>query len=194
MKITTRNVVAGVALSIAATSTQAITVLEPTDSNVNFFMDSDAYTIGVFDQADTDFTNNLNVIMGPSVLLGYGGTVSFSPYPATGGPYTADNGIGTLDLGFTNQFIIALSANGIDGWIADTGVTYSANGDVANLTFLLPPGIPQDCNFLETGCVLDTQGDVIAVDVKISTVPVPAAIWLFGAGLVGLAGFARRRA
>jgi hypothetical protein len=28
---------------------------------------------------------------------------------------------------------------------------------------------------------------------KISAVPIPAAVWLFGSGLVGLAGVARRR-
>ena len=31
------------------------------------------------------------------------------------------------------------------------------------------------------------------VSMQVSTVPVPAAVWLFGSGLIGLAGFARRK-
>ncbi|MCK5092950.1 MAG: VPLPA-CTERM sorting domain-containing protein, partial [Gammaproteobacteria bacterium] len=30
-------------------------------------------------------------------------------------------------------------------------------------------------------------------DVGASVVPVPAAVWLFGSGLIGLVGFARRK-
>ncbi|MDH5189857.1 MAG: VPLPA-CTERM sorting domain-containing protein [Gammaproteobacteria bacterium] len=35
--------------------------------------------------------------------------------------------------------------------------------------------------------------EVLKVDIMSSPVPVPAAVWLFGSGLVGLAGIARRR-
>lgn len=45
---------------------------------------------------------------------------------------------------------------------------------------------------------LTTQGpwlqlDNIVVDASVSQVPVPAAVWLFGSGLVGLMGFKRKR-
>jgi hypothetical protein len=36
--------------------------------------------------------------------------------------------------------------------------------------------------------------DITAVHInQVTDVPVPAAVWLFGSGLVGLAGVARRR-
>lgn len=38
-----------------------------------------------------------------------------------------------------------------------------------------------------------TGSDVIAKLGKVSVVPVPAAVWLFGSGLIGLVGFARRK-
>jgi hypothetical protein len=43
-----------------------------------------------------------------------------------------------------------------------------------------------------------TQGDIVAmfaegeIDV-VSPVPIPAAVWLFGSGLLGLIGIARRK-
>ena len=37
------------------------------------------------------------------------------------------------------------------------------------------------------------QGSFALDNIKVSTVPVPAAVWLFGSGLLGLAGVARRK-
>lgn len=39
-----------------------------------------------------------------------------------------------------------------------------------------------------------TQVEIREVEFTISTVPVPAAVWLFGSGLLGLIGVARRKA
>ena len=42
---------------------------------------------------------------------------------------------------------------------------------------------------------LDGTATAISTDViNTSVVPVPAAVWLFGSGLIGLVGVARRRA
>jgi len=42
-----------------------------------------------------------------------------------------------------------------------------------------------------------TQGDVVATftegEIDVSAIPIPAAVWLFGSGLLGLVGIARRR-
>ena len=43
------------------------------------------------------------------------------------------------------------------------------------------------------GCGVDVQFDNITISTDVSAVPVPAAVWLFGSGLVGLVGVARRK-
>jgi len=173
-----RNFLATTVLCLSAASAQASTVLQPTDTNVNFFTLDGSITLGVFDQLDTGFTTSLTVVMGPSIFGGFGGEVSFTPFPAaSSGPYFASNGASTtqLSLGTTNEFIVALSLDGGTTWVADNeaDALYSANGDIVSLSFA-------------------GNGDAILVDV-VTTVPVPAAVWLFGTGLVGLAGVARRR-
>ena len=45
----------------------------------------------------------------------------------------------------------------------------------------------------DTGCLSDVYFDNVSVTVDVSAVPVPAAAWLFGSGLIGLAGIARKR-
>jgi len=43
------------------------------------------------------------------------------------------------------------------------------------------------------GCGVDAFFDNITITTDVSAVPVPAAVWLFGSGLVGLVGVARRK-
>lgn len=47
-----------------------------------------------------------------------------------------------------------------------------------------------DCG-ANPGCTVDAYFDNIVIDV--TAVPVPAAVWLFGSGLIGLVGVARRK-
>ncbi len=173
-------------LMLSAAATQASTVLAPTNEDVNFIVSDNNYTIGIFDEADTAFQNNLNVNMGylytdyATRTDYYSGLISFSPWPETTGPYTASNGTLNLDLGVTTNFIVAL----YDGskWIADSGVIEGSNGNVSVLMFDISTDLPGQ-----------GEKNVVAVDVQMSPVPVPAAVWLFATGLIGLAGIARRR-
>jgi hypothetical protein len=43
------------------------------------------------------------------------------------------------------------------------------------------------------GCGVDAYFDNITITTDVSAIPVPAAVWLFGSGLVGLVGVARRK-
>ena len=43
------------------------------------------------------------------------------------------------------------------------------------------------------GCGVDAYFDRISITTDVSAVPVPAAVWLFGSGLLGLVGVARRK-
>jgi hypothetical protein len=63
---------------------------------------------------------------------------------------------------------------------------YNANFDV---TLLTPTGYDAAA-VLPPNCGFDPSGNLCAPP---PTVPVPAAVWLFGSGLLGLVGVARRR-
>ena len=55
----------------------------------------------------------------------------------------------------------------------------------------LDPGTPFDF----FGFTIESvNGEVVSTDIINTAVPVPAAVWLFGSGLLGLVGIARRRA
>ncbi len=62
--------------------------------------------------------------------------------------------------------------------------------------------ISLDLNDYDTGVItqlnnvwtLGTDGALTFAPASVSTVPVPAAVWLFGSGLLGMVGVARRRA
>lgn len=57
-------------------------------------------------------------------------------------------------------------------------------------------GVPANTEFAFFGFSLEAaSGNVISTDIlNQSPIPVPAAVWLFGSGLLGLVGIARRRA
>ena len=93
-----------------------------------------------------------------------------------------------LDGGGTSSSVIL---GGGPLFPTDTWTTY---------TFTTPTGadvsggvtlqLKADCG-ANPGCTVDAYFDNISVNVE--AVPVPAAVWLFGSGLLGLVGVARRR-
>jgi len=82
---------------------------------------------------------------------------------------TTYNTVGQNGYGTTINMLSLGTDDGIGGSPIDHGVFqgYSANFDITSIT---------------TGSIS-----------PISTVPVPAAAWLFGSGLIGLVGLARRK-
>jgi hypothetical protein len=131
--------------------------------------------------------------------------VSLNP-PQSGG--TAQNGLGKFDVvvadGGTNRIDPSLSFSidlGNDGSTTDDIFDYIAGSSLDNLFAAhitgfddLNPLLPED-----TGCVIDSEGNAtpecnLLTSVYVTTaVPVPAAVWLFGSGLLGLVGMARRK-
>jgi hypothetical protein len=86
------------------------------------------------------------------------------------GDFTATNiSANTLTLTGNNWFILGVNSGG--SWSGDTGANCSPTTNSCTVTF--------------------ADGTVLSVDTQI--VPVPAAVWLFGSGLLGLVGVARRR-
>lgn len=164
-------------LGFSATNVMATTVFAPninpdgTYEDVNFFYVSvpAGFTLGFFDATDTAFTTPL--------FVGTGDAVAVSPSTPGSGPYTATNTVSSssISLGSTADFILGMN-NG-STWLGDAGATpLNLGGTAYSVSFVTSPGT------------------VLSVDLVLAQVPVPAAIWLFGSGLLGLVGVARRRA
>lgn len=122
----------------------------------------------------------------------------------TGGP-TADYGISSSGyIGGANTLFGGanldnpLAPNGINFGIISSLGTYNPNGGLAG-----DPVIRDTVTFSFSGANGFTDADISNVSFQYGTgfdepniipaVPVPAAVWLFGSGLLGLVGVARRK-
>lgn len=157
---------AAVVTLVFAAGVNAATVFNPVDGNVNFlFGDLQGGSLGLFDDSDQSYAGLFIDVPVPSV-------VGF--LPISGGNYLATNENGaTLTLTGNSNFILGLNVGG--SWLADSSVT-AVGANSYTVAF-------------------SNGGTVLEVDVQIvpAVVPVPAAAWLFGSGLLGLVGVARRR-
>ena len=143
----------------------AATIFAPTDGDVNFLLgDLQGGILAMFDDSDQNYLGASLAIPMPSVV-GIAG-------PLINGDHIATNSLSnTLTLTGSNQFILGLNVGGT--WLSDSSVTPIPN---TSSSFTV---------------AFNNGGSVVEVDVQI--IPVPAAVWLFGSGLIGLAGIARRK-
>lgn len=100
----------------------------------------------------------------------------------THGPINAD-GFGNFDIKL-DGFVLA--SGGTSVWTIDLGLTGITDSDFNDLSSI-PPGNTQTFAALKFA---QGPGDDSAFG---AVVPVPAAVWLFGSGLLGLIGIARRK-
>lgn len=156
------------------------------------------------------------------ITAGGGGAVdalgaNWGVYQADGNfPMGNNNGL-VSTMTFTGH----TAADGHNGDVQDNVVTWTGNlgpgiyslviggtsaSDLASLFTAVQNGTPNVCTGVSTSCNGTTYGTdytnlrlarnmFISLDVNgnVSPVPVPAAVYLFGSGLVGLAGLARRK-
>lgn len=116
-------------------------------------------------------TSNTNVLTASGNMA----TVNFSGWAVTwNGIPIIPMGTGAWGAGFTNG--VANVVCGVD----------CGNGDTYTLTYAATVPVGDPSNFGGTQYWIRLQGTV-------SAIPVPAAVWLLGSGLVGLVGVARRR-
>jgi hypothetical protein len=105
----------------------------------------------------------------------------------------------TRDIGRSNQWTLSLNGVALSTGNISSGVPYSradpfqfANGSGGSSVLT---GI-----FVSVGDVIRLDisktsgaGDFAGVNLSISEVPIPSAMWLFGSGLLGLVGMARKK-
>ena len=188
---------AAMGLSVAATSTQAATL-------TSLVITGGEFAMGVFTPTPNPITNFSGAnLIGPAIAATFDTTVAQSAGAAsspiawdfngggtwvnsfTGGPSSGSSGAGT-NGGVSGTIVLTdnWNANNFDQGGAFTGTTV---GDELSGTFDIA------WTSLIVGGAFDGQTGTYAAQGTYSAVPVPAAVWLFGSGLVGLVGVARRR-
>jgi len=103
-----------------------------------------------------------------------------SVYNDTGIPWT------DFHFEFTNASILQpLNIEPQTGLVTDLQIT-----DTAVWLFFNPP---EEIGLLNGQGVIGTPNDLYSFHLQPTAVPLPAAVWLFGSGLLGLVGMARRK-
>ena len=122
-----------------------------------------------------------------TLRIDLGGQLSGSEYDVLDISGAANIG-GTLDINFVDFGSGLFSANLVDSF--DVLFAESIVGEFDLLTLaILGDGLDWNIEYLVDA--IDTT-DIVRLNV-VSAVPIPAAVWLFGSGLIGLAGLARRK-
>jgi len=172
---------------------------------------------GVLDQADvatygatpaSDGTyvgeNVPNTVVGPG---GYAGYLGLGPVPIATTAWNTSPGAGCLVGDCQNVSpsgvlpLIMDTAVNVDDFIGNDGGTIGGSpmsdgpfqGSNVNLDILTMTATGFDANTtIAKNCDFDPSGNLCGI--PLGPVPVPAAVWLFGSGLLGLIGVARRKA
>jgi len=186
MKLT--HTIVAATFMLASSAATAATIWAPTNADTDFIqldfagnpdlgpgISTNGGTLALFD--DSDFGGNALEIGSD------GGQVVFTDN--MNGSWNAE----VFDVTSTSGGSITLSSNanfvlGMDwgsGYFDDTNTTLISSPSTYLIVF---DGRDAGGNRI--------SGNTLAVD--LAPIPVPAAVWLFGSGLLGLAGVARRRA
>jgi len=156
--------IATVSIMLSATFANASTILTANNADVDFVViENFDFLVAVFATE-----NDLATASNPE-------TVDFNNFIP--GFFGSPNLVsGEVMIGANNNFVVGISNDGGTSWIADSGYSGGTTGII---------------NFSIAG---SADAGVLLVDVQqVASVPVPAAIWLFGAGLIGLTRVARRK-
>ena len=176
----TFNYLAVTAFMLASTAASAATVWAPTNEDVDFIqldllgLTTNGGALAMFDEADFG---------GDALVIGAGG--GHVTFTASGSNWIAqyfdvDNAPGdAITLFSDNNFVLGMNW-GLGYYPDDGNPIPISSPDTYLITF-------NGVKFPER--IVD--GSTLAVDVKV--VPVPAAVWLFGSGLLGLVGVVRRK-
>ena len=139
-------------------------------------------------------------VSGGSTLL----SASFSNGNSAGQSYSPSPGAPSCNAGYNtiypagtyNPMTGAAECYSLGYTFTDATVIDEAMDSVYNLSFTFAHSTENlALNFSATGLqgILDESWGLDNVQVQVSAVPVPPAVWLFGSGLLGLVGIARRK-
>lgn len=168
MKIS-KLLIAG-ALSLSATLVNATTVFVATDSDINI-ADSAGGMYAIFDNA-ADLTAGT-----PLLSISEGQVIDVSPVPPSVTTLLTNVQTAATLAITSGNFVFGAREAVTDAWILGDGVEkWFAGSNQWDISFTGSP-------------TLNLTVDIIDV----TAVPVPATAWLFGSGLLGLVGIARRR-
>jgi hypothetical protein len=153
-----------------------------TEGNVT--LDAGGYAVlSTISGTDTSMYGGANgSILSQTVNAVAGDIISFS-YSFNAGDYLNDFALVAGDAEYLVSNVATVGDFGSSGW---KNFTFTALNDFTDLKFIVS-------NFGDTLFDSSLYVDNIASG-PVSAVPLPAAVWLFGSGLVGLLGFNRKRA
>ena len=140
------------------------------------------------------------------ILLGESGSITFNlaDAPDTGaiGVYGLDAaGLTATDIGSGwtdgpgDYFYSDIFANTTTGYDLSLAIPSDATLGTYTIDFIFagPGGTPGTGNGGRWATDIESTTVAHSFDLVVSQIPVPAAVWLFGSGLLGLVGVARRR-
>ncbi len=178
MKI--KHIIAAATFMLATSAATATTIWAPTSEDTEFIqfdfggsgISTNGGILALFDDSDTAFANAL-------VIGQNGGEVVFT---ANGdGSWKAEvfdvskTSGGSITLSGDNSFSLGMKWGA--GYIGDSNASILSSFDTYLVVFDDLDG--------------RISGNTLAVD--LAPIPVPAAVWLFGTGLLGIVSIARRR-
>jgi len=164
--------------------------------NINMHLSTEAHTYGTsyYSSWASGATYSGHVVSFSVDTLSVFNYSSTYGYDYTNSPFSAGSSSGT-----SHQVEMRFTGGEYDFLFVDRNFTETE----LNYTALLQPGQIYQMNigdsifsYADTSnfkTAVAMANTTIAYNLEITAVPVPAAVWLFGSGLIGLVGFARRK-
>lgn len=148
-------------------------------------------TEGVFDGSASALASNssaTNAGLSAELFLGYPMYFYFAPdgvYDVAGAPHPAPS----IDLVGMTADMTSMFGN----WNSAPGNLQEFNvGGIATVTQLNATDYALDWT-APLSATFPTLGDTIVMHMEVRAVPLPASVWLFGSGFLGLLGLTRKR-
>jgi len=121
----------------------------------------------------------------------------------TGTLYSLNAGLNSANINMSDSFLsrgyfrnnqeVAVDRDSLSTSALGNAGSWGITGNTVDFTIDLAGTNLLDGSELALRWEFTCANDVIEGAVAVPSVPVPAAVWLFGSGLIGLVGFARRR-